>query len=153
MFRPKKPYELWNINPTDFPSSKGVGEQIKFLLNYAILAPSTLNTQPWYFSLDKNKINVYADLDKKLTLSDPKGRQLYISLGCCLFNLLVAADYFNFNTKVTYFPFMKSNVTASIQLTKNLNPQKSPLKKYFSSITRRHSNRSIFVDKKLPIQM
>ena len=37
----------WQIKAVDFPA-KGTGaDKLSFLLNYAVLAPSILNVQPW----------------------------------------------------------------------------------------------------------
>lgn len=36
----------WQINEHDFPAAAPPVEQLKFLLRYAILAPSSHNTQP-----------------------------------------------------------------------------------------------------------
>jgi nitroreductase len=41
--------QAWNIAENQFPKEGTRNEQLKFLLNYAILAPSSHNTQPWLF--------------------------------------------------------------------------------------------------------
>lgn len=66
-------------------------EKIKLLLNYAILAPSTHNSQPWLFKIKENSCEIYADLKRRLPEADPLGRDLHISLGCCVENLVLAA--------------------------------------------------------------
>jgi nitroreductase len=39
----------WKVTEGDFPRSGDVEEKLRFLLNYAVLAPSVHNTQPWLF--------------------------------------------------------------------------------------------------------
>ena len=78
--------------------------QLKYLLQYAVLAPSTKNTQPWRFSIGENTIGVFADLTRWQSVADRGRRELYISLGCALENLLVAAEQFGFHHEVSYFP-------------------------------------------------
>jgi len=39
----------WQINEQDFPRGEDSTEKLKFLIRYAILAPSSHNTQPWKF--------------------------------------------------------------------------------------------------------
>ena len=39
----------WEVVETDFPAQGSPEEQLRFLLNYTVLAPSRLNTQPWLF--------------------------------------------------------------------------------------------------------
>jgi hypothetical protein len=52
----------------------------------AVLAPSVHNTQPWRFVLRSGQLDVYADRARRLAVLDPTGRQMYLSLGCAVFN-------------------------------------------------------------------
>lgn len=61
------------------------------LLQYAVLAPSSHNTQPWRFRLEAGRILLYADRSRALPVNDPSDRELTISCGCALMNLRVAA--------------------------------------------------------------
>ncbi|HUM82048.1 MAG TPA: hypothetical protein PLQ38_09745, partial [Methanothrix sp.] len=48
--QPESSLEVWNLNESDFPAdSSQPHEKMAFLLNYAILAPSSHNSQPWKF--------------------------------------------------------------------------------------------------------
>jgi hypothetical protein len=96
--------DVWEICEQDFPGNATIETQLRFLLGYAILAPSTRNTQPWRFAVEVDTVHLFADFGRGLRISDPDGRQLYISLGCALENLLVAAEYFGFRHEVRYFP-------------------------------------------------
>lgn len=49
------------VGSSAVPSALGRAEQIRFLLRYALLAPSTRNTQPWVFESDANHARIYAD--------------------------------------------------------------------------------------------
>jgi nitroreductase len=95
---------VWEINEQDFPGTLPIDLQLKFLLRYAILAPSARNSQPWRFEVEGNQVEVYADPRVPQPIADPEGREVYISLGCALENLLVAADHFGIGHEVTYFP-------------------------------------------------
>jgi hypothetical protein len=94
----------WEVSPHQFPSIFPVQKQLEFLLEYAVLAPSTKNTQPWRFSIGENTIGVFADLTRWQPVADRGRRELYISLGCALENLLVAGEQFGFRPEVSYFP-------------------------------------------------
>lgn len=87
-----------------FPHIYPVEEQLRFLLRYAILAPSTRNTQPWRFAVDGNRVLVRADLTRGHPVADDDRRELYLSLGCALENLLVAAEQLGFRCSVVYQP-------------------------------------------------
>ncbi|GAA3560306.1 nitroreductase [Nonomuraea rosea] len=64
----------------------------KRLLVAAGEAPSVLNTQPWRFRVrDGDVIELLADWDRWLRVSDPRGRSLHVSCGAALLNLRIAA--------------------------------------------------------------
>jgi len=96
--------EVWQTSEQDFPAAAPIETQLRFLLRYAILAPSPQNSQPWAFAVRENQVHLMADLARGQPVSDPNGRELYLSLGCALENLLVAAEHFGFAHAVTYFP-------------------------------------------------
>jgi Nitroreductase family len=104
----------WKVLPEDFPADFPIQEQLKYLLQYAVLAPSTKNTQPWRFSIGENTIGVFADLTRSQPVADCGRRELYISLGCALENLLVASEQFAFRHEVTYFPQSTNDELAAI---------------------------------------
>jgi len=68
-------------------------DRIRSLLSYAILAPSSHNTQPWRFEIAVNRVLLYADRSRALPANDPCDRELTISCGCALMNLRVAAAH------------------------------------------------------------
>lgn len=88
----------------DFPKDGTTREKMLFLLRFAILAPSIHNTQPWKFSVDRDRIGLFADRTRWLAGADPDQRDLRLSLGCVLENLLVAARHYGYVPQVTYSP-------------------------------------------------
>ena len=95
--------ELWNLDETAYPANSALSEKLAFLLNYAQLAPSSHNSQPWQFSVQDNDIHLYPNLDYWLKVADPERREMYISLGCALENLLVAAEHFHLGYQASFF--------------------------------------------------
>ncbi|MFD1548057.1 Acg family FMN-binding oxidoreductase [Nonomuraea guangzhouensis] len=66
---------------------------VRRLLVAAGEAPSVLNTQPWRFKVGHGDvIELLADWDRWLPVSDPRGRSLHVSCGAALFNLRVASQ-------------------------------------------------------------
>lgn len=61
------------------------------LLQSAVLAPSSHNTQPWRFRISGDRVELYADRTRALPVNDPENRELTISCGCALMNIRVAA--------------------------------------------------------------
>ncbi|MEO8888453.1 MAG: nitroreductase, partial [Jatrophihabitantaceae bacterium] len=47
----------------------------------ATLAPSIHNTQPWRFVVRPDRLDVYRDRQRGVSVVDPNGRQLVISCG------------------------------------------------------------------------
>ena len=91
-------------------------EKARHLLRYAVLAPSTHNTQPWLFTVSGDRVEVYADRDRWLTVADPDKRELFLSVGAALENLLVAAEHFGLDYRVKYFPGTETNHAATVTL-------------------------------------
>jgi len=96
--------DLWQTAEQDFPETASIEAQLRFLLRYAVLAPSPQNSQPWAFAVSENQVHLLADRARGQPVSDPGRRELYLSLGCALENLLLAAEHFGFSPAVSYFP-------------------------------------------------
>jgi len=140
--------EVWKIKHKNF-FKKNPDGKIKHLLKYAILAPSTHNMQPWLFKVMKSSCVI--SYDPKLTLpqADAKGRDLYISLGCCIENLVIAAQYYNVFDSVNLFPKTGKYSVAEVKF-KNLGKRTSEnkkMKRLFSTITERVNSRGLFLKK------
>lgn len=145
-------YEAWKINHKDFNRLKSDNEKIKFLINYAVLAPSSHNTQPWNFKVVNNKIQVLADFKRRLPVADPTDRELYTSIGCAIANIEIASEFFKLTFKLTLFP-KKGNkkLVAEIAFLKSKTKNSQPSKQLFSAIPKRMTNRSLYRNnKKLP---
>jgi nitroreductase len=94
----------WEISETDFPSGESTEEKIRFLLGYAILAPSSHNSQPWKFLIQDDTVLIFTDNNQWLKVADADQREMHISVGCALENLLIAAEHFGYGHAVEYFP-------------------------------------------------
>lgn len=76
--------------------------QMRELVRYATLAASGHNAQPWKFAIREDAIEIHPDFTRRLPVVDPQDRELWISLGCALENLLVAARAAGYAPEVTY---------------------------------------------------
>lgn len=70
--------------------------QIEEMIRLAALAPSGHNTQPWKFVAADGAIRILPDFSRRLPVVDPDDHALYISLGCALENLVIAAGHFGY---------------------------------------------------------
>ena len=117
------------------------------LVAAAILAANAHNAQPWLFRLGDSSIDIKADTDRNLGSVDPYSREMYISLGCALENLTIAAKAKGFSPKTIYFPNMQDRRhIATIDLT-TMSPHPSEL---YDAIPKRHMNRGPY-DKTRPV--
>jgi nitroreductase len=96
--------DVRDVSEQDFPGTLPLEEQLRFLLHYAVLAPSARNAQPWRFAVDGDTVLLRADLTRWQPVADPDQRELHLGLGCALENLLVAAEFFGFRHRTAYFP-------------------------------------------------
>ncbi|CAG1004049.1 partial Putative NAD(P)H nitroreductase, partial [Gammaproteobacteria bacterium] len=78
--------------------------QIGEIIRYATLAPSGHNTQPWKFAINDNIIRILPDFTRHLAIADPDDREIFISLGCALENLVIAAQQMGYDNDTDLFP-------------------------------------------------
>ncbi len=99
------------------PPSAGASERLRFLLQWAVLAPSRHNTQPWLFEIAGDELRVYADRARALPVADPDGRQMLMSCGAAVANLRLAAAHFGHATSVELFPgFRRDGLLGRVRL-------------------------------------
>jgi nitroreductase len=65
--------------------------EIGDLIRYATLAPSGHNTQPWRFRVGADRIEILPDLERRTAAVDPDDHHLFVSLGCAIETLALAA--------------------------------------------------------------
>lgn len=145
--QPRATVEAWDVKESDFPANGSSEEKLQFLLSYAILAPSSHNSQPWKFNVSEDEIRLYADKTRWLKVADADQRELHISLGCALENLLVAADHFGYSYNVTYIPG-NEDLVAVVKLTPD--GQISRDSSLFDAMLSRHTNRKLYENRSIP---
>lgn len=145
--------EPWKVRDRDFPTSADRSEQLRHMLNYAIMAPSIYNTQPWLFKVTGSEIAMYVDRARALPVSDPHGRNLVISCGAALYHLRVAIRHFGYEPVVRTFPDLDvPNLLAFIRLgkRKDVLPDEE---RQFMAIKKRRTIRNGFRDEAIPSGM
>jgi len=137
-------WDPWQISEGAFPTKGTSSEKLRFLLNYAILAPSNHNAQPWLFRIVSDGIELYADRTRALPVVDPEDRELTIGCGAALFNLRMAFRNFGYEGVVQFFPdASKPDLLARICFggEKGATAEEHAL---FKSIAQRRTNRMPF---------
>lgn len=145
-----RPYDAWNVDEYAFPRHDTIEQKLKFLLNYAVLAPSLHNTQPWKFEVQDHQIRVFADFSRHLPVADSDARELYMSIGCAIENLLIAARHFNLSAHVAYFSDIEDQLwVATLSFREHVGNSSLNDMELFYAIPLRHTNRQTYVNKPL----
>ena len=134
----------WNVSELDFPSRGSDLQKLKFMLQYAVLAPSSHNSQPWLFSLMEDAVELYADRQRSLPRTDPEDRELIMSCGAALLFLRVALHHFTYTGEVEHFPEPHDqNLLARVRLGGREVPSPEN-EELFHAIDKRRTNRQPF---------
>lgn len=112
----------------------------------AAWAPSIHNSQPWAFYAAGDRIEVFADLSRRLPAVDPKGRAMRISLGAAVENLRLAITALGRSTHVQLLPTPgDAQHVATVLLTGRHTPETTD-RELAMVIPLRRSNRRPFTD-------
>lgn len=145
---------LWTISDEDFPASGTAADQLLFCLNYAVLAPSIHNTQPWRFHIENEVVWVHRDPSRTLATIDPNGRELVISCGAAILNLRLALQHFGYGIQLEAPSTREREMDATllVRLRRGLlQPPPAPEEdRLFHAIPRRHTNRQSYRAEPLP---
>ncbi len=137
-------WDPWQISESAFPKTGDASDKLRFLLNYAILAPSSHNSQPWLFRIVDEEVDLYADRTRALPVVDPDDRELIISCGAALLNLRMALRHFGYEGTVHSLPdSSKPDLLARIKFgnEKKATQEENSL---FEAISKRRTNRMPF---------
>jgi hypothetical protein len=147
-----KTNDPWMVDEALFPARGSLAGRLRFLLRYAVLAPSSHNTQPWKFRIDGTRIEIFMDEPRWLKVCDDKQRELHISVGCCLENMLIAADHFGFHDQIKYLPDSSNAMhAATVDFMDGAATERDST--LFQMITVRHTNHGEYDDRPIPAEI
>lgn len=115
-----------------------------FLIECARKAPSGHNTQPWKFEYIDNCIIIHPDFSRALPVVDSDNHALYISLGCALENLIIAASQKGYKSVVQYPEEPRNGLTVQLEKSNAV-----PADDLFNFISERQVNRSKYSKRKI----
>lgn len=135
------PADPWALREADFQALRSRDEKLKCIVRYGVLAPSNRNSQPWRFTVGRDQITLHAERSRWQQVSDSQQRELYISLGCALENLLVALEHFGFGHFVTLCPDAEDDsIAAQIAILDKSTASPFRTASMFGAITRRRTH-------------
>ena len=141
-FNPR--FTPWHIDDSEFYELESFDDQMRFLLQYAVLAPSGHNTQPWAFQVTSDGVEVFADYSKRLPVIDPHDRELLMSVGTAITNFRVAAAHFGYETTVRHEERPEESLSVATVAVRETSCPDAGLSHLFSAICQRHTNRQPF---------
>jgi len=141
------------IDEREFPRDGTMFLKLRFALRYALLAPSSHNSQPWRFLVGDNSITVIADRARALPVVDPYDRELVISCGAALVNLCVALAHFGIGVDIEALPAEADpDMLAVLKVRADRAPD-AHLARLFPAISRRTTNRGAYESSLVPPEL
>jgi hypothetical protein len=141
--------EPWDVREADFHAAADERARLVHLLRYAVLAPSSHNTQPWRFEVNPPEVRLRADESRWLRVADADQREFYLSVGCALEHLLIAATHFGYGFDLTYRGEDAGGgamgpTAATVTLRSNERSDEPRRSALFGAITRRRTSHEMF---------
>ncbi|KMQ75095.1 Acg family FMN-binding oxidoreductase [Marinobacter subterrani] len=125
-------------------------DDLAAILESAVLAPSSHNTQPWRFEVSESGVSLFADRLRALPVNDPDDRELTISCGCALFNLRIAAAHAGFAASCELLPSPEEEDLLARVSFKRFTGSEDHEAELFQAIARRRTYRKRFEPKPVP---
>jgi hypothetical protein len=126
-----------------------VRDKFRTLVQWAVLAPSSHNTQPWLFRMRGDALELCADTGRALPNVDPERRELVMSCGAALYHVRLAMRYYGHVPAVELLPDPSDPILlARIRIGARLLPTREEVL-LFEAIPRRHTYRGPFAPQEL----
>ena len=121
----------WDVDAARFPRASA----------HLVLAPSTRNTQPWQFHVEPGSVELFVDLTRWQRVADADQREMFVSIGCAIENLTIAAAHFGYRTALDCLvACQRPGLVARLRFVAGEVPTPSVGDPRFEAITRRHTN-------------
>jgi hypothetical protein len=117
------------------------------LVAAAILAANAHNAQAWVFHVSSQRIDVFADSSRNIGAVDPFLREMHVSLGAAIENLLQAVPANGYTAKLQLLPSPAQPLhVASVALT----PGPTRRSELYEQIPHRHTDRTAYTAQAVP---
>jgi len=141
-------YQAWDADAFKEPNT--MKEKLRFVASCGLLAPSVHNTQPWKFDISQSQLTVTVQHQLQLPIADKSGQGLFLSIGCCLFNMEVAANRLGFQLCYTIDSNKPVKVVVGL-IKKKTKPFFS--NDLFETIFKRWSDKGLYLSKPVPTHL
>lgn len=127
-----------------FLDSAPPARRLHYLLNYAIMAPSAHNAQPWKFKVAEHHVEFHHDQTRILPVVDPHGRESLISVACAVESFRVAMRRFGLSDQVEWNPHATPDEPVAIVRMEGRHSPSAQELRHFDAIPNRRTNRMAF---------
>lgn len=115
-------------------------------------APSIHNTQPWRWRVHGRTLELWADVSRQLTASDPGGRLLTLSCGAALHHARVALAAEGWQVDIARLPDSgEPNLLAQLTVTGRI-PVTPDAMRLLQTVRVRHTDRRPVFDQEIPVK-
>jgi nitroreductase len=146
--RNSKNYQPWSLAQAKPPPAASLQENIEHIVLCGTLAASVHNTQPWEFAIRDANIIVSIRPGQRLPMADPSGRNIFISLGCCLANIKVAAHALGYGVRRSQPEESPNQYQIQLSLVDQKLSEEHEL--LYKAISQRYSNKLPYNKKEIP---
>ncbi len=123
------------------------GQSALGMVRAAVLAANAHNTQPWHFTVAADRIDLFADTSRNIGTLDPLEREMHISLGCAIENLVLAGPP---NRKASTVHLLPDPADRTHIARVDLTSTRESASGLFAAIAHRHTNRAAY-DTRRPV--
>lgn len=140
----------WAEAIDEYPLTGTPEEKFRAVLRFAVLAPSSHNSQPWLFRVVGNALELLADRSRALPVVDPEDRELIISCGAALRFVRATLTHFGQGSRLALFPERdQPDLLARVTLDEPVKPTERD-HALFKAIPLRRTNRFPFEPREVP---
>src|SRR3954451_21903620 len=124
-------------------------DTLRAVTQFAGLAPSVHNSQPWTFVATDHTLEVRADTTRMLSYLDPTSRQLHISCGLAVEFARLAIRSLGHDAVVRLRPGEDPKLLATITTGRPLPPTETE-RRWAEAVPRRYTDRGPYDDRPVP---
>ena len=121
-------------------------EVLKTVTEFASLAPSVHNSQPWRFVAGPQSLEIHLDPSRALTFLDPTGRQMHISCGAVIEFTRLAFRSLGYACTVRLLPDSGNSTLAAKLVVGSVEPATPAEQRMIDAVARRYTDRGPYAD-------
>jgi hypothetical protein len=132
-----------HTNPSTVQDAQAINDALAEAVAVAGYAPSIRDTQPWWWCLDGDTLNLYLERSRVLTVADPDTRLAILSCGAALHHVLTTLAAEGWRAAVQRMPDAADQDHLAHLRIEQPRPPDAEAVRHVRTIPLRHTNRSL----------